>query len=184
MDRIELKTIVVNTVNSFLEDLSEKMIKKKIKSKIESALKDDELRLFLNRNTEKIIEEMCNKNTRPELLRIIKRYTRPQIIYVHEPPETPQQLKPFEVQEYFMASIGPCIYFLCREERIVYIGQSVNLAQRISQHIQCKNFDRIFYFNVLAEDLNRIEAELIDFYDPELNRTKAYTKDRHERQRR
>lgn len=186
MTEQEVRTMVVNRVDDFLENLFEKHIKDRAKMKIEAAFKDDDLRIFLHRKTKKAVEEMCDKATRPELIHIIKKLNRPKIIYVQEPPKIPAQLIPLNVQEHFMAPVTPCVYFLCREDRIVYIGQSINISQRMAQHIPYKNFDRVFYINVHAEDLNAVESELIEYYNPELNRKDNVneTKTLTERQRR
>lgn len=186
MTEQEVRTMVVNRVDDFLENLFDKHIKDRVRQKIEAAFKDDDLRMFLHRKSEKAVEAMCDQNTRPELLRIIRRWARPQIIYTNEARKTPPQLAPLGAKEVFLCPVTPCVYFLCKEDRIVYIGQSVNLQARLGQHLLLKNFDRVYYMEVREDELNRIEAELIEYYDPELNKTGNMneTKTNNERQRR
>jgi hypothetical protein len=63
------------------------------------------------------------------------------------------------------------IYFLCQYGQLVYIGQSVQLASRISTHRAHKEFDRIFFLPWPRFDLNRIETALIKILRPPLNGT-------------
>jgi hypothetical protein len=186
MDDMALRVMVVNKVNDYLDDLCTNKFKEKIKSNIDKLLDDDDLRDFLYRKTQKAVEVMCDKNTRPELHKIIRRLTRPQVIYVNEATLVPPQLLPLGVKEVFISPVVSCIYFLCKDDRIVYIGQTINLQNRLGQHILTKGFDKVYYMEVREDELNRIEAELISYYDPELNRTgnMSETKTFHERQRR
>jgi transcription initiation factor TFIIIB Brf1 subunit/transcription initiation factor TFIIB len=186
MDEIKFRTMVVNRVNECIEEIWTSKAREKIQSIVNSILSELNFKSQIEKKIIKIIEETLSPDTRSEIVKIIKKHSRPQIIYVNEASPIPPQLEPFGVREHFMAASGPCIYFLCREERIVYIGQSICLSQRISQHVPYKNFDRVFYFNVPAEELTKVESELINYYDPELNRTcvKYSEKDLHERQRR
>lgn len=63
-----------------------------------------------------------------------------------------------------------CIYFLSLENKVVYVGQSVNLMLRLFQHKHTKSFDRVFYLPVPESQLNRIEAEFIRLLKPPLNK--------------
>lgn len=65
------------------------------------------------------------------------------------------------------------VYFLIREEEIVYVGQSNNIHARISYHMQCTNkkFDSFSYINVPLERLNNVESHYIEKFEPEYNRT-------------
>lgn len=64
------------------------------------------------------------------------------------------------------------IYFLWRGDRIVYVGQSVCIQERICQHIQrgTKDFDGISHIVVALGDLDRIEQSFIRRILPEYNR--------------
>ncbi len=63
-----------------------------------------------------------------------------------------------------------CVYFLLRGECVVYVGQTMHLSARISQHVgDGKVFDGVSYFEVDREDLVIIEAVNIAHHLPELN---------------
>jgi hypothetical protein len=61
------------------------------------------------------------------------------------------------------------VYFLIREGRIIYVGQSRNVYARIGAH-RDKSFDRITIFLCDLKDLLMIEAAYIKALQPELNR--------------
>lgn len=63
------------------------------------------------------------------------------------------------------------VYLLWRGDEVVYVGQSVNIQQRIGVHLANpkKDFDAITYAIVESGDLNEIEAELIVKFNPCLN---------------
>lgn len=64
----------------------------------------------------------------------------------------------------------PGVYFLCRDKRIVYIGQSGNVAARLSWHVSAgKLFDSAYFIACPLENLNAMETALIKKYKPELN---------------
>lgn len=71
----------------------------------------------------------------------------------------------------------PGIYFLCVEDEVVYVGQSVNVPARIMTHIQesrrsaGKTFDplRIFYLPVPESELLSVESEFICRLKPKYN---------------
>jgi len=71
------------------------------------------------------------------------------------------------------ANLLPSVYFLCKDEQIQYIGKSVYLHSRISQHFaeNVKEWDSIFYINCPINKLDEMEASLIKFYQPPLNKT-------------
>jgi hypothetical protein len=64
---------------------------------------------------------------------------------------------------------APCIYFLCKAGRVVYVGQSVSLTTRVLQHA-AKEYDRVFYVLVAESHLNEVERQFIELLDPPLNR--------------
>lgn len=66
------------------------------------------------------------------------------------------------------------IYFLCRGEEIVYVGQSVRPMARIGSHTD-KSFDRAYLLPVPAEFLNDVEGTLIKLLTPQLNGGKNNT---------
>jgi hypothetical protein len=66
---------------------------------------------------------------------------------------------------------GSCIYFLCKNERVVYVGQAENVHQRLVDHMRTKEFDAVFYLRVPAHKMNKIETALISYLKPEYNKT-------------
>jgi hypothetical protein len=62
------------------------------------------------------------------------------------------------------------IYFLIHKNKIVYIGQSVNVYFRISSH-SGKQFDSFTAIPCPKEHLNVLESLYINMFDPPLNGT-------------
>lgn len=61
------------------------------------------------------------------------------------------------------------IYFLIRDNRVVYVGKSLNINGRVPQHAPSKIFDSWAWLPYPAEDLIRIERAYIDVILPEYN---------------
>jgi len=61
------------------------------------------------------------------------------------------------------------VYFLIKDREIVYVGQSVDVFLRVSQHRSIKEFDSFSYIHVEREHLSAIERHFIDSFDPKLN---------------
>lgn len=61
------------------------------------------------------------------------------------------------------------IYFLIKDEKIVYVGQSTNGIYRIAAHSSDKVFNGYFYKEYPTEKLNDIEAEYIVRFEPYYN---------------
>lgn len=59
------------------------------------------------------------------------------------------------------------IYFLFKNNRMVYIGQSINVQKRISSHT--KDFDAFRVIPCAVPDLLKYEKRLINYFKPELN---------------
>jgi len=73
--------------------------------------------------------------------------------------------------EYFNT---PCIYQLFLKNKIVYIGQTVNLNKRISEHVaDNKIFDSYNVFKHVEniDDRLQLEAALIKLHKPKYNKT-------------
>lgn len=65
---------------------------------------------------------------------------------------------------------GSCIYFLCKNEKVVYVGQAENVHQRLVEHMRTKEFDSVFYLRVPAHKMNKIELALISYLKPMYNK--------------
>jgi len=63
------------------------------------------------------------------------------------------------------------IYFLVKNNEVVYIGQSRSIEVRVSAHIGSKDFDKAYFFECPIEELDEIEMELIRAVKPVLNTT-------------
>ncbi len=61
------------------------------------------------------------------------------------------------------------VYFLISGDKVVYVGQAINVYARISQHQHAKSFDRYAYISCSRELLNRIESLYIHVLRPPLN---------------
>jgi hypothetical protein len=74
----------------------------------------------------------------------------------------------------------PAIYFVMQGERVLYIGKTVNLAQRWTQHHKWQQFSeipgvlRITWLECSDTSLlHDIETALISYFDPIFNRGKS-----------
>jgi hypothetical protein len=66
-----------------------------------------------------------------------------------------------------------CVYFLIRAVRVVYVGQTACLAERISQHRKASHFpmafDRVLFLPVPADEAVAVENAFIRVLKPEYN---------------
>jgi len=63
------------------------------------------------------------------------------------------------------------IYFLVKDEKIVYVGQSTNIFARVGTHKMDKDFDKAVYFECPSTELDDLEYELITVLQPKYNKT-------------
>ena len=65
------------------------------------------------------------------------------------------------------------IYFLCLNGKIQYIGQSVNVSNRVAQHISenKKEFNQIFFTPCPENQLNDLEGFLVRKFNPPLTKS-------------
>lgn len=72
-----------------------------------------------------------------------------------------------------LQSIETCpfsgVYFLCAKGQVVYVGQSVNVTNRVGQHFGNKTFDAAFFMRLPASDLDFVEGEFIRALEPKYN---------------
>jgi len=63
------------------------------------------------------------------------------------------------------------IYFLIKEEEIVYIGQSISISSRICSHStsRLKDFDSYYFVNCFREELDELETKYIYKFMPRHN---------------
>ena len=63
----------------------------------------------------------------------------------------------------------PGVYFLCKEDAVVYVGQSVCPSSRVGTHAgrySDKDFDRIYLLPCPESDLNSMEGAFIRHFNP------------------
>ncbi len=65
----------------------------------------------------------------------------------------------------------PGVYFLCQDNEVVYVGQSICVTERIKAHLSNKNFDRdlVFYMPVPESELTKVENHFIRLLKPKYN---------------
>ena len=64
----------------------------------------------------------------------------------------------------------PRVYFLLDGDIVVYVGQSMAIAGRISQHVTNKTFDKVATFKVIKSELDMVEMINIKYYYPIYNK--------------
>jgi hypothetical protein len=60
------------------------------------------------------------------------------------------------------------VYFLIQDDKVVYVGQSVNVYSRIAQHVD-KQFDKYAFVPCDVDLLNKLESLYIHVLKPKLN---------------
>jgi hypothetical protein len=63
------------------------------------------------------------------------------------------------------------VYFLILGNRVVYVGQSVNVYSRIDEHTRVKSFERYAYVPCSIDMLDKLESLYIHCLRPTLNST-------------
>lgn len=62
------------------------------------------------------------------------------------------------------------VYFLVRDNEIVYVGRSVSVIDRLHTHRKDgKNFNRVFFIECTKEELGELEMHYIRKFKPKLN---------------
>lgn len=64
---------------------------------------------------------------------------------------------------------GKFVYFLLRDNKVIYIGSTVNINNRISVH-RCngRQFNDVLYYDFTSTDLNMDDVRCIEYYFQEL----------------
>lgn len=65
------------------------------------------------------------------------------------------------------------VYFLKKENKVVYVGQSVNINRRVEEHKKTKDFDSFDFVECDKDLLDCTENSFIMYYSPTLNIKKA-----------
>ena len=63
------------------------------------------------------------------------------------------------------------VYFLCKGDSVVYVGQTTNIGQRITQHRskKQKDFDSVWFIKMEAMEMNHAEKAFIKALRPHTN---------------
>lgn len=89
--------------------------------------------------------------------------------------EIPQELLEIKDLRFydFAFDITPCIYFLCRDKKVVYVGKTTMLPIRVNNHVMQMNkiFDEVCFLEVEEEILRETEKSFIEHFNPEYNKT-------------
>ena len=62
----------------------------------------------------------------------------------------------------------PCVYFLIQRNKVVYVGQTICLANRAKQHTD-KKFDRVVFLPVPKSQMLKVEGDFIRLLQPRYN---------------
>ena len=83
----------------------------------------------------------------------------------------PDSVKVLDLESMF--TVG--IYFLVSENEIVYVGQSIDIGQRVRSHRNDikKVFDEVRFIECKEEELLEKECEFISVLNPKYNKTKT-----------
>lgn len=60
-------------------------------------------------------------------------------------------------------------YFLFKQNNLLYIGKSINIAARVFTHLYTKDFDACYFLECSKERLSETETALIRLFQPILN---------------
>lgn len=97
------------------------------------------------------------------------------IVVDETPKDIPYELKgimpyllPLQIRSLEHAEFSG-VYFLCNGNKIVYVGQSKRVCNRVGAHMGNKVFDYAFCLRVPETDLNYVESELIKALKPKYN---------------
>jgi hypothetical protein len=118
------------------------------RSKIEQKLAKDHQKLREEREAFRRDVDFA----RAELVELVKRHLEASVI---------------DITKDSMLSCG--VYFLRRGQEIVYVGQSVAVHSRVSQHRKDKHFDNVLFLPCEREELNNLEGFFIRLLRPQLN---------------
>lgn len=80
----------------------------------------------------------------------------------------PEELKEIQnLKKFIDLHIQPCVYFLCKDDKVIYVGQTVNLYVRLDYHRKHKDFDSVFFIEVNKRDLLKVESYYAKRLTPE-----------------
>lgn len=84
----------------------------------------------------------------------------------------PEELKPVAgLLRHQAVAREYAVYFLCRQGKVIYVGQARSVMRRISDHLDenCKDFDAVWWLPCESRELDRVEREWIHRLKPHAN---------------
>lgn len=63
-----------------------------------------------------------------------------------------------------------CVYFLCKNGKCIYVGQTANLAARLKAHSKTRSFDAAYFIPASAETRLEVESMWIQKLKPPENK--------------
>jgi len=110
----------------------------------------------------KNIIHKCNGSVFPEAIRVVL----PAPPVVDRPPDSICNIN--MLQQIPKYGYQPGVYFLCKNESVVYVGQSITPSSRVASHATSygKDFDRVYLLPVPISELNNVEAAFINHLKP------------------
>lgn len=161
------------TIAKYINDLaSEKKIKHYIlKGEYEDIVLFDNDEVISELNIIEVERQRIELN-KSKVTEIVK-------IQCYDKPVTYNDNVPFEISRIdnlykipeTLFNSGTCIYFLCHDNKVVYVGQAENIHSRLVEHHKAKYFDAVFYIRVSANRMSKVESSLIAYLQPKYNKT-------------
>ena len=81
----------------------------------------------------------------------------------------PKELLGIQSELRDLQSAPPSVYFLINDNKVVYVGQSLNVYSRIKEHEKDKKFDRVLYMLADIKNLQEVERKYINALLPKYN---------------
>ena len=82
---------------------------------------------------------------------------------------TPCLMKVDGIKHFAENDMPGYIYFLAKDEDVVYVGQTVNIRSRLRDHKKSKQYDKVCFIEVPQNRLIEIESAFIRAMKPSLN---------------
>lgn len=66
-------------------------------------------------------------------------------------------------------AISNYLYYLFKDDELIYIGQTVSLGSRVREHQKTKEIDSVYWKEVDADEVIMVERMCINYHSPTLN---------------
>lgn len=126
--------------------------------------------IWLRRNT--ALNELEELEARVKTLKYIERWN-PVVSYLTDKTlYLPEAIVEAATNARHLLTSG--IYFLIKDQKIIYVGQSISVLSRIKDHQNHRDFDHFTCIPCPKEHLDMLESLYIHFLRPEQNATSKY----------